>query len=626
MKRRSFLKAGTLVTAPLIIQGIPVMAAPSTGNELLDMLAQTTYGCGKILVIVQMNGGNDALNMVFPRDKWSQLSAARSNILMNETDVLPLNGNATTGLHPAMPEMKNLYDNGKLMIVQGVSYPNPNFSHFRATDIWFSASSSSTVLDTGWLGRSLTIQYPGFPNGYPNTNMMDPLAIQIGSTLPFSLQGPGINLGYNVPNPNSLLNVINGTTDPAPNNDYGRELSFLRLMKDQSNAYRTAIQTAYNVAQPQAATYPASNSLADQLKIVAKLINGGLKTPVYIVNHPNSHDTHENQVDQNDKKLGTHANLLTILSKAVGAFQADLGLMGKADKVTGMTYSEFGRRIKSNASFGTDHGVGAPVMFFGASLNTSATDVAGTANPIPGMIGTSPNLPANATVNDQVPMQYDFRQLYASVMKDWLCLSDAETTSVLGSAFSTIPIFKTGAVLPLEGIELIGQYLNGEAKLNYKVEDNTHFSSFNVQFSDNGVRFDDVNTIINTSLNDNESYYFNHATETKKMFYRIAGKKRNGEIKFSNTLILRSNAKDQLISVYPNPVTNFTLNVKLFETPQSSVDITIYNMTGAKIYYNKFNQTGTLITFRIPPVTKNAHYVLEIIYDGTTAHEQIMFQ
>jgi uncharacterized protein (DUF1501 family) len=626
MKRRSFLKTSSLFAAPLLIKGIPVTGTPNTGNSMLDMLAQATYGCGKILVIVQMNGGNDALNMVLPLDKWTHLTNARANILMNQGDVLSLNNNSTTGLHPAMMEMKDMYNDGKLMIVQGVSYPNPNFSHFRATDIWFSASGSSTTLDTGWLGRELDVQYPNFPNAFPNTDMPDPLAIQIGSTLPFSLQGPGINMGYNVSNPTTLLNVINGITDPAPNNDYGRELSFLRLMKDQSNAYKTVIQTAYNVAQPQAATYPTSNSLADQLKIVAKLINGGLKTPIYIVNHPNSHDTHENQVDVNDKKLGTQANMFTILSKAISAFQTDLGLMGKANKVTGMTYSEFGRRIKSNASIGTDHGVAAPVMFFGAALNTNASAVAGTANPIPGMIGTSPNLPLNATVNDQVPMQYDFRQLYASVMQDWLCLNAAQTDSVLGSAFTRLPIFAANSVLPIEGIELAGQYFGGEARLTYNVQENFKYSSFAIEFSADGINFNEVKRNNNISLNNVESYFYNETINVKKMFYRIAARDTQGALKYSNIVVLRSNAKEQLISVFPNPIIDNKINIKLFELPTTPVDVTIYNVQGAKIYHNRFTQVSNVISFRVPPCTANAHYVLEVVYGSTTAHEQIMFR
>jgi uncharacterized protein (DUF1501 family) len=402
------------------------------------------------LVIIQQNGGNDGLNTVFPLDKWSNLTNARTNILMDSAQVLSLNNNLTTGLHPAMVDMQGLYNNGKLMIVQGVSYPNPNFSHFRATDIWFTGSGSATSLDSGWLGRALDIKYPNFPADYPSTEMPDPLAIQIGSTLPFVLQGESMNMGYSVTDPNALLNVINAITDPAPNNDYGHELTFLRLMKDQSNVYRTAIQTAYNVPLSNAVTYPTSNKLADQLKIVAKLINGGLKTPVYIVNHPNTHDTHEYQVTIADKTLGSQATNLTLLSQAIGAFQQDLEAMGKDDKVAGMTFSEFGRRIKSNASFGTDHGSAAPVVFFGSALNTSPTQVATTQYPVPGMVGASPNLPTNATVNDQVPMQFDYRQLYSSVMQDWLCMTESEVTQVLGTNFVKLPIFNN---VPLSAID-----------------------------------------------------------------------------------------------------------------------------------------------------------------------------
>ena len=441
MKRRNFIKTTAAASIPLMFSGVPVMASSEIENTSLEKMALAAVNCGRILVIIQQNGGNDGLNTVFPLDKWSNLTNARSNILMDSTQVLALNNNLTTGLHPAMADLQGLYNNGKLMIVQGVSYPNPNFSHFRATDIWFTGSGSSATLDTGWLGRALDIKYPNFPTDYPTTEMPDPLAIQIGSTLPFILQCQNINMGYSVTDPSALLNVINEITDPAPNNDYGHELTFLRLMKDQSNVYKGSIQTAYGVALANTVTYPSNNKLADQLKIVAKLINGGLKTPVYIVNHPNTHDTHEYQVNTTDKTIGSQATNLTILSQAIGAFQQDIEAMGKADKVAGMTFSEFGRRIKSNASFGTDHGSAAPVMFFGSALNTSPTQVAGTQHPVPGMIGASPNIPTNATVSDQVPMQFDYRQLYASVMQDWLCMTESEVTQVLGTNFAKLPIF-----------------------------------------------------------------------------------------------------------------------------------------------------------------------------------------
>ncbi len=616
MKRSTFLKTGTLASVPLFINGVPVYANPATGNSFLDYLAQVMYGCGKVLVIIQMNGGNDGLNTIIPLDKYTNLNNGRPNIILPQASILPLNNNPTTGMHPALTELRGLYDSGKVVIVQGVSYPNPNFSHFRATDIWFSASDSNVTLETGWLGRSLDTQYPNYPSAYPNVNMPDPVAIQIGSTLPFSLQGPAVNMGYNVSDPNALLNVINATPDPAPNNDYGRELSFLRLMKDQSNAYRTSIQTAYNAQQTLSALYPASgNSLATQLKIVARLIGGGLKTPVYIVNHPNSHDTHVDQVVAGNTTTGTHANILSILSKAINAFQDDITLMGKSHLVTGMTFSEFGRRIINNASMGTDHGVGAPVIFFGANLNA-------------GMIGASPDIPLNPTVNSQVPMQFDFRQLYSTVMQDWFCMTPGEAQTVLGSNFTKLNIFNNNITLPLEDITLSGQYYDGKSRLLFKVEDNTHYDKFTVEYSTDGILFNTLHQVSRVSLNDLETYSYDHVISASKLFYRIKGQLlQGGRIKYSNTILLRANQKEQLISVYPNPVVNNQVNVKLYETPGTWVDITIYDLLGAKVYYNRFNERQPIISFRVPPsFSRETHYIIEVRYGATVAREQIIFR
>jgi uncharacterized protein (DUF1501 family) len=616
MKRRSFLKTGSLAAAPLLLNGVPVFANEATGNAFFDFLAEAAYGCGKVLVIIQMNGGNDGLNTIIPVDKYANLQAARPNIIIPEASILPLNNNPTTGMHPAMSELRNLYNDGKMVIVQGVSYPNPNFSHFRATDIWFSGSASNVELDTGWLGRTLDTQYPNYPAAFPNNDMLDPLAVQIGSTLPFSLQGPAVNMGYNVSNPSSLLNVINATTDPAPNNDYGRELSFLRLMKDQSNAYTGRIQAAYTAQATLSALYPASgNSLADQLKIVARLIGGGLKTPVYIVNHPNSHDTHVDQVVAGNTATGTHANILGLLSKAINAFQNDITLMGKANTVTGMTFSEFGRRIINNASMGTDHGVGAPVLFFGAALN-------------PGMIGSSPAIPVTSTVNSQVPMQHDFRQLYSTVMQDWFCLTPAQSQTVLGSDFTRVPIFSAAAApLPLEDITLTGQYYGGEARLSFKVEDNTHYEKFSVEVSMDGNSFSEATQVKRVSLNNLEMYTYNYASNAGKLTFRIKGTLSSGRIKYSNTVLLRTNDRQQLMTVYPNPVVNNLVNIKLFEQPSAWVDVTIYDLVGAKIYYNRFTGGSTTISFRVPPsFNRETHYIIEVRSGDMVTREQILFR
>jgi len=235
---------------------------------------------------------------------------------------------------------------------------------------------------------------------------------------------------------------VNGTVDPAPNTPAGHELTYIRFIAQQTQAYTQAIQQAANLGT-NLATYPTGNRLADQLKIVAKLISGGLKTPVYLVNF-GGFDTHDNQVDPIDHKLGEHADLLFRLSEAIGAFQEDLKLQNKEDKVTGMTLTEFGRRVKANASDGTDHGSGSPMIVFGAKVN-------------PTIIGTSPNLPAAATSNDNVPMQYDFRQIYTTILTDWFGVSQSTSTSILkGYTAPNLPIFKY-AVGNQEVTQRVGQ-------------------------------------------------------------------------------------------------------------------------------------------------------------------------
>jgi uncharacterized protein (DUF1501 family) len=426
MKRRDFLKMSSMATLATTIHGLPIHAYAE--ENMFSALAKTRGSNGNILVLIQMSGGNDGLNTVIPLDRYAELAAARSNILIPSTAVLPLFGSSTTGLHPSMTAMQNIYNTGRMNIVQGVSYPDPNFSHFRSTDILFTASDSNTYLNTGWMGRYIDKAFPGAPQAYPDPNFLDPLAIQIGSTVSTLLNGAnGLN-GLAVSNINSFYQIVSGTVDPAPATPAGHELTFIRFIAQQTQAYTLVLQNAASVGV-NLASYPTGNRLADQLKIVAKLINGGLKTPIYLVNQ-GGYDTHDNQVDLADHTKGEHADNLKELSDAIGAFQQDLKLMGKEDKVTGCTFSEFGRRIKSNASNGTDHGSGAPMIVFGTQVN-------------PTIIGTSPVLPSAATTSDNVPMQHDFRQVYASILQDWFKLSASDVTTIMnGQTFQTLPIFK----------------------------------------------------------------------------------------------------------------------------------------------------------------------------------------
>ena len=196
----------------------------------------------------------------------------------------------------------------------------------------------------------------------------------------------------------------------------GKELTYLRTIAKQADKYGEIIKTAYNKASTMV-TYPAvSNSLANQLKIVARLIKGGLKTRVYMVTL-GSFDTHSSQVAGNDHKLGTHANLMAQLSDAITAFQRDIEAMQLPNRVLGMTFSEFGRRINSNASSGTDHGAAYPAFVFGTRL-------------FGGVLGASPSIAAS-TANANMVMQYDFRSIYASILKDWFCVDSTSLNAIM---------------------------------------------------------------------------------------------------------------------------------------------------------------------------------------------------
>jgi uncharacterized protein (DUF1501 family) len=447
MKRRDFIRktvpAGVLL--PSLVNGFSFRAFGANSPVIQSMLNPVTE-TDHVLVIIQLNGGNDGLNMVVPVENFSNYVNARSNIYIPENKLMPLNGKV--GLHPAMSGLHAMYDSGLVKVIQSVGYPQPNFSHFRATDIWMSASDSDQVVNSGWAGRYLTYEYPNFPAGFPNSTMADPLAIQIGSSTSLTLQGPVINMGMSISSATNFYNLLNGVADPAPNTPAGKELTYVRLVAQQTQQYSAVIKNAALKVTKQV-TYPTNNSLADQLKIVARLISGGLKTRIYMVNY-GGFDTHSLQVNSNDATTGAHANLLKNVSDAIKAFQDDLQMQGSDNRVVGMTFSEFGRRIKSNGSTGTDHGSAAPSFVFGKNV-------------LGGVLGDTPIIPANATVNDNVPFQYDFRSVYATVLSNWLCVNDADLQQIMLKNFQVLPLVNAAAckkVVNLSGEQLVSNYPN----------------------------------------------------------------------------------------------------------------------------------------------------------------------
>ena len=451
MKRRDFFKnMASVVVIPGLLNSISAQKINTI--QLMSTLANLD-NTDRVLVLVQLKGGNDGLNTVIPLDQYVKYARARTNIAIKQTDILTLNGYTQTGIHPAMTGIQQKFNEGKVKIIQSVGYPSTNFSHFRATDIWLSASDSSEVLSSGWIGRYLDTMYPNFPVGYPNTSMPDPLAIEVGSILSLGFQGPQMNMSISVSDPTNFYNLINGIQDPVPNTPAGKELSYIRTTALQTNEYATSIISAANSIVKQSPSYPTqgTNALADQLKIVARLIAGGLKTKVYMVNLT-GFDTHNSQVDESNTSIGTHANLLTKLSVGISAFMDDLAYLKISNRVVGLTFSEFGRRIMSNKSFGTDHGVAEPMFIFGDRV-------------IPGILGNNPTIPETVTVNDNIPMQYDFRSVYASILEQWFGIDKTILETVMLKNFQQLPLINNSGTnikdLPSNsGKSLISNYPN----------------------------------------------------------------------------------------------------------------------------------------------------------------------
>lgn len=412
------------VMLPALLPGVSLRALVS---PLLHTVVRDKAP-GRVLVLIQLSGGNDGLNTVIPLEFYPAYQRARTNIAIPEDKVLRLEGFDGTGLNPAMPELQQLFNAGKVAIIQGVSYPQPNFSHFRATDIWLTGADAGQVLPTGWAGRYLNEEYPDFPKGYPSEDMPDPLAIQVGSLVSPALQGPSLTMGMAISNPDNFYHLIGDKADPVYNSRAGELLAYIREMSVKTDQYAGVIRKAAMKVTKQSDNYPAAgkNALADQLKIVARLIAGGLQTRIYLVSM-GGFDTHARQTDAKDTTIGTHAKLLAKLSEAINAFQDDLGYLQVSNRVVGMTFSEFGRRIQSNASGGTDHGAAAPVFVFGEGIR-------------PGIIGQNPTWPSKLTVNDNLALQYDFRAIYSTLLEKWFRTDEAVTSAVLLKNYPALPI------------------------------------------------------------------------------------------------------------------------------------------------------------------------------------------
>lgn len=443
MKRRSFLKhTGHSFAIPGLLG---LVGGGTSYAQSLDSLLRLANETDRVLVLIFLEGGNDGLNTVIPLSYGSELNKVRPHVILPDNKVLKVEG-TDFAFHPALADLKALYQERRLQVVQSVGYPNQNFSHFRSTDIWMSASDADKLVTSGWSGRYLESLHPGYPEEYPNTANPDPLAIELGHGSSLIFQGQMSNLSMVVNNPTEFYNLLENATNPVPDTPAGDKLEYVRLIAQQSQKYGVVVKNAANNIKSQK-PFPQNNPLAQQLKIVSRLIAGGLKTPLYMV-RLGSFDTHDNQVEDKDHTQGRHANLLKMLNDAIIAFMKDLEHHGVDDRVMGMTISEFGRRIVSNASLGTDHGSSAPMFIFGNSSKG-------------GYLGNSPIITGKEIYQDNLPIQHDFRQIYGSVISQWLQGDSSSTLAATIRQFDQVPVVKGSLVASvLDQTQMVNLYPN----------------------------------------------------------------------------------------------------------------------------------------------------------------------
>lgn len=385
-----------------------------------QMLGKGPVSTGKILVVVQLSGGNDGLNTVIPyrNDIYYR---ERPTIAIRPEKVLQLNDEI--GLHPAMEPLKALYDDGLLTVINNVGYPNPDRSHFRSMDIWQTASDSNKYVNTGWVGRYLDAACAGKAQQPYRT-------IEVDDTLSLAMKGSELN-GLAVLEPKKLYNQTRSSliTGLSKVNRTGHDAHqpesvaylYKTLAATVSSAdyvYEKVNRTSQPISPVPAGTilaaYP-SNELGNRLKTVAQLIQAGVDTSVYYVSI-SGFDTHINQPGQQERLLGQYA-------EAVGAFMTDLKTAGRQNDVLMMTFSEFGRRVKQNASNGTDHGTANNVFLIGGGL------------PARRVLNEAPDL--TKLTDGDLTYSVDFRQIYATLLHDYL---GADDVAILGRKFDGVKI------------------------------------------------------------------------------------------------------------------------------------------------------------------------------------------
>lgn len=415
MTRREFIRKGlTMVTVGMTAPSFLTRTALAMNNpwDIAQVTSKPGIPDDRILVVVQLGGGNDGLNTLIPigNDAYYR---ARPNLAVPQKDIIRLNDGI--GLHPNLSGLKNLYDQGAVAIVQGVGYPNPSRSHFKSMEIWHTADPEGRVVRYGWVGRYFDSKCPVCeqPTVGVNVGPSMPLAMVAETGVGVSLETPEAFQwmptmgGLGEREEQELFRLLNA---PAPGVNEPGTVDFLR--HTAMNAFVSTAQVRGAVAGYKGSVEYANTRFAYSMRLIAQMIAGKLPTKVYYA-HMTGFDTHAAQ-------RGAHENLLTQFAEGVASFYKDLEAQGNADRVVVLAFSEFGRRVAENGSGGTDHGTAAPMFLFGKSLKG-------------GLYGNQPSL-TDLTDGD-LKHAVDFRSVYATVLDRWL---GADPAKILGHSFERI--------------------------------------------------------------------------------------------------------------------------------------------------------------------------------------------
>jgi uncharacterized protein (DUF1501 family) len=444
MDRREFAKLAGLggIGSLITLSGIPtsLFAMPSAG------LLSCAGVSDRVLVILRMAGANDGLNMCVPLTDFSTYESLRPNIKLKGVGLTngvirldsTLSSDKDIGLHPAMSAIKDLYDSGKVRIVNAVGYPNFNYSHFGAEDIlWGGVDGTHTgVIDTGMLGKYLDKVFP-YLSGSPTGFFPDPLAIQLGNANPLlSYDHSHGTAEYNATSLQSYFNAHFAPMTIPAISDYGKKLDYIKSIELSASKYYNRVLSCFDSGSNSSVTYP-NTDLGKQLRAIARLIKGGSKTKIFQCTI-GGFDTHVSQVITGSTHTGEHATLLQNVSGSIDAFMKDINNLGFGDRVTMVTFSEFGRKPMENGSVGTDHGNISPLMVIGNLVNG-------------GVEGKNPDLSKVSAAPDgrffASEMQHDYRRVYASLLQDWLGGDSTVLTAAGIGAFAStkLPIITTAS-------------------------------------------------------------------------------------------------------------------------------------------------------------------------------------